>query len=430
MKAEHEREEAIEKKEEAMREKIEQLQKQNKEAQEKIKADLLKHTQEEITKALNAKAAAHILGENSEKQGFVEGAQEGILDTKKAMEFQDDVKSAVEKEVKDAMARAFARGQIKELAKQRAKLEAAQKIDEAYNAGRNAALAKIAREEAEKKAENQIIEAARNPGQVTLPDGKVLAAAPAVPSWAYAGPKGPEHWPGVCETGFNQSPLNIYGVAKSDDVGETPLKPLVFTYEPTAINLEFRNHSIRLNYDKGSYFTGNGVTYDLEFIEFHTPSEHMVRGLHFPLEVQLHHRGRENPANRAVVVLLSTEGPRSAGLELFWEALPTISGDVASADGVNFNVADLLPLSRGYFSYEGSLTRPPCTEGVQYYVMSHYMSASPIQIKKLLDITGENNRPVQVPNTRVIRQYNPEDAEAKAVAAEQARELGIKKGHQ
>jgi len=284
---------------------------------------------------------------------------------------------------------------------------------------------KIAQEEREKQKEDELLKTARNvtAASVVLPNGKVLASTPAKPLWRYGGANlGPGKWGGICNTGFAQSPLNIYGVLKTDPAGATPLKPINFNYEPSAVNIEYTNHSIRLLYSRGSSMIANGVTYDLQYVEFHTPSEHFVRGLHFPMEIQLHHIGRQNPSIKAVVSLLSTEGPKSSALDLFWDNLPTIQGDIASIDGLAFNIADLLPLSRGYFFYEGSSTRPPCFEGVQWYVMTHYLTASPLQIQKLLDITGANNRPIQVPNARKIRQYSPEDKEAKALAAEQSAE--------
>jgi carbonic anhydrase len=219
-------------------------------------------------------------------------------------------------------------------------------------------------------------------------------AAPAAehPHWGYEGDGGPEHWGmlsedyATCEAGTEQSPIDLSNAASQD------LANIEFSYAPSSINILNNGHTVQVNYDEGSYIQVDGVRYDLLQFHFHVPSEHTLEGQSFPAELHLVHRDADG--NLAVVGLLLAEGSESAALAPVWPHLPAQESEVHTADGT-VNAADLLPAEQATYRYPGSLTTPPCNEGVSWFVMMEPVELSTEQLQQLTAIIHGSNRPVQ-----------------------------------
>lgn len=210
--------------------------------------------------------------------------------------------------------------------------------------------------------------------------------------WGYEGEAGPEHWGtlsdeyAVCDSGSEQSPIDLASANSAD------LANIEFNYQRSAINILNNGHTVQVNYDEGSYMQVEGVRYDLLQFHFHVPSEHTEAGQSFPAEVHLVHRNADG--NLAVVGILLDEGDESVALASVWEHLPAEESDVHTADG-SVNGQDLLPDERATYRYPGSLTTPPCSEGVSWFVMMEPMELSSQQLAALATIIDGSNRPVQ-----------------------------------
>jgi len=229
----------------------------------------------------------------------------------------------------------------------------------------------------------------------------LAAAAP----WGYKGAFGPQFWaslgPGYdrCDLGLKQSPVNIVAAQTNND-----LEPIEFHYQARRVELWNNGHSMELDFRRGSYIEANGKRYQLNEAYFHTPAEHHVRGLIFPMELQLYHRA--DNGEYAVVSVLFVQGRENQELAKFWDKLPeqsTTFEDRTILPDIKVLPEALLPEKRGYFAYEGSLTTPPCTEGLKWYIMNDYVHASEVQIAKILSIFEANARPTQPMNRRIVQ---------------------------
>lgn len=218
--------------------------------------------------------------------------------------------------------------------------------------------------------------------------------------WGYTGSEGPSHWGklspefGTCEKGRNQSPVDLTRFVESD------LSPLVFHYKEGGKEIVNNGHTVQINYEPGSELTLDGHTYELKQFHFHAPSENLIDGKSYPLEAHFVHADPEG--NLAVVAVMFTEGAANAALKKAWDHMPEKAGEKAVADAV---AEALLPADRDYYRYNGSLTTPPCTEGVTWLVMKHPVTASAEQIERFAHVMHHpNNRPVQHVNARPILQ--------------------------
>ena len=218
------------------------------------------------------------------------------------------------------------------------------------------------------------------------------------PHWAYSGEAGPASWGdlspdfAVCSTGVNQSPIDLASTTPAGTV------QIVFDYGSTALNVINNGHTIQANVQRGNTIEVDGVPYELAQFHFHAPSEHAVAGKHFALEMHFVHVGASG--DLAVVGVLFDSGPASGALAPVWAVLPhdtEAQGEVAS-----FDLARLLPANRAVYRYSGSLTTPPCSEGVKWMMLQTPASASAGQVQAFGDIIGANNRPVQPLNAREL----------------------------
>ncbi len=217
--------------------------------------------------------------------------------------------------------------------------------------------------------------------------------------WGYSGDKGPDSWARLSPdytacAGRNQSPVNLDGFIASD------LKPISFHYKPGGREILNNGHTVQINYTEGSRISIDGKDFKLLQFHFHAPSENHIKGKSYPLEAHLVHA--DDQGHLAVIAVMFEKGRANLGLKNAWQHMPEKSGDkqeLAAAVDVN----SLLPADRSYYRFNGSLTTPPCSEGVRWLVMKHPMTASADQVEAFKHVMHhDNNRPVQPLNARVI----------------------------
>jgi carbonic anhydrase len=216
--------------------------------------------------------------------------------------------------------------------------------------------------------------------------------------WSYSGEEGPAHWGelspdyAACADGSRQSPINIPAGA--------PLNPadLTINYQPSGLTTLNNGHTIQANYDPGSSITLDGTTYDLIQFHFHNTSEHTLQGQYAPMEVHFVHKNADGQL--AVIGVMLQPGAANAALEPIFANMPATAGDPQAIAGVTVNAADMLPAGRSYYRYDGSLTTPPCSEGVAWFVMASPIAVSDAQIAAYKALYTGNYRPIQALNQR------------------------------
>jgi carbonic anhydrase len=201
----------------------------------------------------------------------------------------------------------------------------------------------------------------------------------------------------MCGKGKHQSPIDIASP------GEQDLANIVFHYQPSEVNILNNGHTVQVNYDPGSYIELDGIRYDVAQFHYHAPSEHEVDGKVFPAELHLVHKSADG--RLAVVGLLLQEGSAHAAFDPFINNLPAETSDVQDA-GVKINAMDFLPGIQTTYRYSGSLTTPPCSEGVSWLVMTTPVELSSAQLSQLESLFEGNNRPVQPLNDRSLMEDN------------------------
>ena len=218
--------------------------------------------------------------------------------------------------------------------------------------------------------------------------------------WSYEGSRGPGNWGRLspafrlCGLGTMQSPLDIADAvpARGD--------PIVFDYGPAPLNIVNNGHTVQVNYAPGSGIAVSGRRYELLQFHFHAPSEHSIAGRLAAMEMHLVHR---NEAGRlAVVGVLLELGSENSALREIWAHMPEARSPERTVDGVLIDAGDLLPPDTGYYRYMGSLTTPPCSEGVSWFVLAEPVAMSRAQLDKFTRTVGANNRPLQARNHRLL----------------------------
>jgi len=242
---------------------------------------------------------------------------------------------------------------------------------------------------------------------VTLITPVLAASLPVTspPVWRYGGVENPSQWGelsndfALCESGKDQSPINI----KVKDVVEgTPAK-IDFDYKPSPLVVVNNGHTIQVNYAEGSTATIDGQKYALLQFHFHTPSEHEINDKASAMELHLVHR---NEAGKlAVVGVLLTEGKANALIQEVWKNIPA-TGKTNTVSDRMINALSLLPSSKSYFSYDGSLTTPPCSEGVQWNILVEPTTVSEEQIETFEKIYQVDARPLQFTNQRTVQLHH------------------------
>lgn len=212
-------------------------------------------------------------------------------------------------------------------------------------------------------------------------------------AWSYEGETGPEHWGmlqaeyATCAAGTEQSPIDLAGASTGD------VPDLTFDYQPTSLEIENLMHTVQVEYAPGSTMQVGDTSYELVQFHFHTPSEHHLQGREFPMEVHLVHAASDG--RLAVVGMLIEEGAPNEAMAPFFENLPAGLHEVTSVAGTQINAEALLPQDRAVYHYDGSLTTPPCTEGVSWFVMREPVQMSGEQIAAVESVIGTSDRPIQ-----------------------------------
>jgi carbonic anhydrase len=222
------------------------------------------------------------------------------------------------------------------------------------------------------------------------------------PAWGYSGPAGPEHWKdvspeaAVCGLGRHQSPIDIRDAVK------TRLPAIDFHYVAAPLRVVDNGHTIMVSYAPGSTIVVGGESFELQQFHFHKPSEEQVRGQAFPMVVHLVHKNARGEL--AVVAVLLTQGNANAFLAAIWQHMPGAKDVESAPAGVSINATDLLPAQHGYYTFTGSLTTPPCSENVTWFVLKSPAEVSAEQVELFGRHYPHNARPVQPLNDRTVRE--------------------------
>ena len=225
-----------------------------------------------------------------------------------------------------------------------------------------------------------------------------------VPHWGYAGEADAAHWASLCKEfkkcgeGDRQSPIDIETVV----LKEVPGNRLDFQYHPSPVDVQNNGHTIEVDIEATNSLTIGGHSYLLKQFHFHEPAEHRLDGVLFPMEMHLVHA--DSSGKLAVVGVFIQEGFPNAALDEIWQRLPGQAAEHVHAPHA-LDLAKLFPQGHSFFHYEGSLTTPPCTEGVQWYVLKAPLTLSKLQIEKFRQLYHGNNRPVQAANHRPVEAF-------------------------
>lgn len=226
--------------------------------------------------------------------------------------------------------------------------------------------------------------------------------------WSYDGETSPEHWAEIEKnsdcSGQHQSPVNIIEV--NTIVSNKQENTLKVLYHPETHFIDVKNngHSIQINFEKGDSINYKNEIYHLKQIHFHEPSEHTINGVRYPIEIHLVHKSNKN--HFTVLSMLGEERNEKFIFQNLEKILPLKIGETKILDKV-VDLAKFLPKNRDFYSYNGSLTTPPCTENVNWVIFKQPVSITlqeVIEIKKNMPINNyRNEQPLN--NRKVYLNY-------------------------
>ena len=232
--------------------------------------------------------------------------------------------------------------------------------------------------------------------------GCALHAGAQPPHWGYTGHRAdPAHWGELdpafetCAKGRLQTPIDIRGAVKTD------LPALTFSYASAAPTLVNNRHTIQVNLPPGQSLKVGDQTYALLQFHFHTPSEEAIAGKHTAMVAHFVHRNAAGELG--VVAVLFTQGQKNAAFDGIFAHLPR-PGESITVDDMTLDLAALLPADKRYYAYEGSLTTPPCSQGVHWMVLKTPVQLGADQIKAFRRLFNANARPIQPLNGRIIKE--------------------------
>lgn len=248
---------------------------------------------------------------------------------------------------------------------------------------------------------------ATTPRAVQQPgDARAAVRDRAARSWGYGDADGPARWAALdpawslCAKGRRQSPIDLRdGIA-------VDLQPVRFDYRPSGFRVVDTGRTVRVDLDAGNAIEVGGRRYELQHLSFRRPSEERIEGRQFEMSVQLQHRDADGRI--AIVAVVLDEGPALPLVQRVWGDLPLERQVPANGHG-QIDPSALLPEARGYITYLGSLTTPPCTEGVLWIVMRQPMTVSRAQIDVFARLVPMNARPLQDAAGRLVKQSIPAD---------------------
>ncbi|NEU09571.1 carbonic anhydrase family protein [Flavihumibacter sp. R14] len=227
--------------------------------------------------------------------------------------------------------------------------------------------------------------------------------------WSYSEEGGPAGWAelspvyALCGSGKSQSPVNILSDAVKGsaewriDYKKTPLEIAHHEHVEELIN---NGHTIQVTPHEGSTITYSGKVYHLKQFHFHTPSEHTINGKHYPMEIHLVHEADDK--SLAVIGVLVQEGKHNSNFDQLIKYLPNAAGERKTHDSVSIDVSMNIPEILSAWHYIGSLTTPPCSENVQWLVLTNPVAMSMEQLSAFSSRLKNNNRPVQALNGRML----------------------------
>ena len=221
--------------------------------------------------------------------------------------------------------------------------------------------------------------------------------------WSYDGETGPANWGKInanwakCGTGTRQSPIDLRDGMKVD------LEQIAFDYQPSGFNVTDNGHTVQVAVGLGNYITVQNRTYELVQFHFHRPSEERINGRGTEMVVHLVHKDGEGKL--AIVAVLLQRGAPNSMIQTVWNNLPLEKNNTI-APVVAIDVNEILPARRDYFTFLGSMTEPPCNEGVLWMVMKEPMPASPAQMALFSRLYPMNARPIQPGGGRVVKESN------------------------
>lgn len=221
--------------------------------------------------------------------------------------------------------------------------------------------------------------------------------------WSYEGEGAPDKWAAlepknaVCGIGNRQSPIDI----RERENIKVDLEPIQFDYQPSYFRIVDNGHTIQVALGAGS-ITVTGKTYNLLQFHFHRPSEEKVNGRPFDMVAHLVHKSDDGKL--AVVAVLMEKGSMNPFIQTVWNNLPLEKNVELSPPNDALDLNTFLPASQGYYTYMGSLTTPPCTEGVLWLVLKQPVQLSQEQINIFARLYRNNARPVQATGGRLIKE--------------------------
>ena len=247
-------------------------------------------------------------------------------------------------------------------------------------------------------------EGAASARTASKPARPAKGATKSPPHWGYAGDIGPEHWAELvpenklCAVGTRQSPIDIREGLAVD------LEKISFDYRASSFSVLDNGHTVQVNVAAGNGLTVMGRRYELVQFHFHRPSEERVNGKQFDMVAHLVHKDAQG--RLAVVAVLLERGPDNQPqplIQTVWANLPLEKGEPLPAQ-VQIDLNQLLPAERGYYTYMGSLTTPPCSEGVLWMVMRQPVALSAQQLGIFARLYPMNARPLQAGSGRLIKE--------------------------
>lgn len=229
-----------------------------------------------------------------------------------------------------------------------------------------------------------------------------VALAEEAHHWSYKGETGPSHWGALekeyesCGVGKEQSPIDI----RTSAVHVADLPDIAFEYKPSALRIIDNGHTVQVNYAPGSFITVGDARYELVQFHFHHPSEEKVNGHAFAMVAHLVHK--DASGKLAVIAVPIVKGKENPLIATLWKYVPQEKGHEQAVDGVTIDAEQLLPAKHGYYTFNGSLTTPPCSEGVHWFVMKSPATFSAGEIAAFAKLYPVNARPTQPLNGREV----------------------------
>jgi len=219
-------------------------------------------------------------------------------------------------------------------------------------------------------------------------------------TWDYSKARGPRHWGelepefAACKSGHHQSPIDIRNPAKSD------LPPIRFDYKPSPLHIIDNGHTVMINYAAGSSISVGDKKYWLKQFHFHRPSEERLNGKAYDMSVHFVHADDEG--HLAVVAVLLEKGEENRLMRELWADLPKEKDRESLLDNVQIDGSEFLPADHGYYTFSGSLTTPPCSENVTWFVLKKPMTVSAAEIEQFSKLYRDDARPTQPLYDRVV----------------------------